>query len=138
MKTPLLAAFIVIAAGAAGVAEPRPAAILCDKAKSAGRGYFECLEAALRETDQALTEANRKAKAAVDLRSELAPTQRMRWKHVLDEAQTLFVRFRNFECQNVAPYEGGTRIGAFEERLACLIDKNAARIQDLGRRYEKQ
>lgn len=137
MKVPLLAAFLFLIAGTAGVAEQRPAALLCDKTKSAGRGYFECLEAALRETDQALTEANQKAKAAVDLRSKLAPAQRTRWKNAIDEAQTLFVRFRNFECQNVAPYEGGARIGAFEERLACLIDKNANRIRDLQIRYGK-
>ncbi len=71
-------------------------------------------------------------------RSDLAGTQRTRWKNTLDEAHGLFVRFRNFECQNVAPYEGGNRIGAFEERLACLVDKNLLRLQELRRRYEAQ
>jgi uncharacterized protein YecT (DUF1311 family) len=46
------------------------------------------------------------------------------------------VRFRNQECQAVAPYEGGgNRIGAFEERLACLIDKNVMRVRELEARY---
>jgi hypothetical protein len=71
-------------------------------------------------------------------RSDLAGTQRTRWKNTLDEAHGVFVRFRNFECQNVAPYEGGNRIGAFEERLACLVDKNLLRLQELRRRYEAQ
>src|SRR5690606_24665911 len=105
-------------------ADPRPAAAQCDRSKLAGRGYIECLEKALFDADAALTEANRRAHTAVDARSDLAPTQRTRWKNMLDEAHGLFVRFRNFECQNVAPYEGGSRIGSFEERLACLVDKN--------------
>ena len=134
----LAAAFVVLACGAAG-ADTRPSAELCDRTKLAGRAFIECLESALRDTDRALAEANAKARAAVDARADLAPTQRTRWKNVLDEAQGLFVRFRNFDCQNVAPYEGsGSRIGAFEERLTCLVDKNLTRIGDLQRRYGAQ
>lgn len=120
---------------AAAFADPRPSAVQCDRGKLPGRGYIECLEAALRESDGALTEANRRAHAAIEARSDLAPTQRTRWKNTLDEAHGLFVRFRNFECQNVAPYEGGSRIGSFEERLACLVDKNLTRLEELRRRY---
>jgi uncharacterized protein YecT (DUF1311 family) len=114
----------------------RPAAGLCDRSKLVGRGYVECLENALRDTDRALAEANGKAQAAIDGRADLAATQRTRWKNTLDEAHGLFVRFRNFECQNVAPYEGSGRIGSFEERLACLVDKNLSRLEELKRRYD--
>jgi uncharacterized protein YecT (DUF1311 family) len=116
----------------------RPAAGICDRSKLAGRGYAECLENAQRDYDRALTEANGRAQAKVEARSDLASTQRARWKNTLDEAHGLFVRFRNFECQNVAPYEGGSRIGAFEERLACLVDKNTLRLEELRRRYDPQ
>lgn len=137
MKPAAIVALLLLCAGPLA-AEPRPAAEFCDRGKLAGRAYIECLEATLRETDQSLGEALRNAQAAVENRADLAPTQRARWKNMLDESQGLFVRYRNFDCQNVAPYEGGSRIGAFEERLACLIDKNTVRIRELSRRYGKQ
>jgi uncharacterized protein YecT (DUF1311 family) len=130
----LLIAFAPTAAG-----EPRPVSAVCDREKLPGRGYIECLESALRDSDRALTEAVARVQARIDLRSDLAVTQRTRWKNVLEEAQGQFIRFRNFDCQNVAPYEGpGGRIGAFEERLACLLEKNLARTQELLRRYGTQ
>jgi uncharacterized protein YecT (DUF1311 family) len=135
MRFIAIVAFIACWSAVVTAAELRPSGELCNRSKLAGRGYIECLEAALRDTDRAVTEAVRKAQSDIDARADLAATQRTRWKNVLDEAQGLFVRFRNFDCQNVAPYEGGTRIGAFEERLACLIDKNVARTRDLQRRY---
>ena len=135
----LLAAVLLATLFPAGAsAGPRPSAAQCDRGKLAGRGYIECLEKVLRDSDEAVGHANRRAHATIDARSDLAPTQRTRWKNTLDEAQGLFVRFRNFECQNVAPYEGGSRIGSFEERLACLVDKNLMRLEELRRRYDAQ
>ena len=133
-------AFVLLATAFSVTASPnpRPSAGQCDRSRLAGRGYIECLEKALHDSDAALTEATRRAHAVIDARSDLAPTQRTRWKNTLDEAQGLFVRFRNFECQNVAPYEGGSRIGSFEERLACLADKNLMRLEELRRRYDAQ
>jgi hypothetical protein len=136
-STVLVTAMLFLLMPATACAQ-RPAHSLCDRSKLAGRGYVECLENALRDSDRALTEANGKAQATIDARSDLAGTQRARWKNTLDEAHGLFVRFRNFECQNVAPYEGGNRIGAFEERLACLVDKNLLRLEGLRRRYDAQ
>jgi hypothetical protein len=79
------------------------------------------------------------------MRTDLVSAQKGRWKSSLEEAQVLFVRFRNHECQAVAPFEGskppplpgGGRIGTFEERLLCLIDKNMTRIRELEARYTK-
>jgi uncharacterized protein YecT (DUF1311 family) len=123
----------------AEASDSRPVSSICEREKLPGRGYIECLETTLRDSDRALTEASFRAQAQIEARADLAATQRTRWKNVLEEAQGQFIRFRNFECQNVAPYEGsGGRIGAFEERLACLIDKNMARTQDLRRRYGGQ
>jgi hypothetical protein len=134
-KAILAALLIAFTAPAAG--EPRPVSAVCNREKLPGRGYIECLETALRESDRALTEAILRAQAQIDRRTDLAVTQRTRWKNALEEAQ--FIRFCNFDCQNVAPYEGaGGRIGAFEERLACLLEKNLARTQGLLRRYGAQ
>jgi uncharacterized protein YecT (DUF1311 family) len=116
-------------------AERRPSDIACDRGKLAARVYFECLETAVRDSDKQLSAAHARALGVVDARGDLAAVQKTRWRNMLEEVQGQFVRFRNFECQNVAPYEGKKGIGAFEERLICLIDKNHARIKDLGVRY---
>jgi uncharacterized protein YecT (DUF1311 family) len=124
-----------LAATSTGAQEARPSRAACDRAKLPGRAYIECLEAAVRDNDRALAAALSRAHAAIDARPELVPVQKTRWKNALDEAQGMFMRFRNLECQNVAPYEGSRGIGAFEERLACLIDKSATRARDLETRY---
>lgn len=130
--------FALAAVLPAAAEEIRPSQTACDRAKLPGRGYIECLERTLRAADEALNAAHARALAAVEARADLTPMQRTRWKNVLEESQALFVRFRNFECQNVAPYEGEAgRIGAFEQRLACLIDRNTARARDLENRYGK-
>ena len=126
-----------LAATSAFAQEARPSRAACDRAKLLGRAYIECLEAAVRDSDRILAAALSRAHAAIDARPELAPAQKTRWKNALDEAQGMFMRFRNLECQNVAPYEGSRGIGAFEERLACLIDKSATRARDLETRYSQ-
>jgi uncharacterized protein YecT (DUF1311 family) len=118
-------------------AQTRPSAAACERAKLPGRAYVECLEAAVRAADQALNDAQARARAAIDARADLAPMQRTRWKNALEEAMGAYVHFRNLECQNVAPYEGTRGIGSFEERLACLVDKAVARRRDLDARYAK-
>jgi uncharacterized protein YecT (DUF1311 family) len=137
-----LVAFVAISSMSIAPAEAsdsRPVSSICEREKLPGRGYIECLETALRDSDRALIEASLRAQAQIEARSDLAVTQRTRWKNVLEEAQGQFIRFRNFECQNVAPYEGsGGRIGAFEERLACLVEKNTARRLNLLQRYGNQ
>lgn len=130
--------FFLIAAMPAFAAERRPSDIACDRGKLMARPYFECLETAVRESDKLLSEAHGRALGIVDARADLAPVQKTRWRNMLEEVNGQFIRFRNFECQNVAPYEGKKGIGAFEERLICLIDKNHARAKDLAGRYGAQ
>jgi uncharacterized protein YecT (DUF1311 family) len=134
-----LAVISFAALASATDSEPTPVSAICDRSKLPGRGYIECLETALRDSDRALSEAMQRAEARIEARAELAMTQRTRWKNVLDEAHGQFIRFRNFDCQNVAPYEGsGGKIGAFEERLVCLVGKNIGRANELLRRYGHQ
>jgi uncharacterized protein YecT (DUF1311 family) len=133
-----VAAAILILLVAPLAAQERPSRAACERTKFTGRGYIECLEKHSREAHDALEALVTKIRAAIDDRTELAPVQKTRWKNAIEEAQVLYVRFRNQECQAVAPYEGANnRIGAFEERLACLIDKNVARIRELEARYGK-
>jgi uncharacterized protein YecT (DUF1311 family) len=137
--TASIAGLALLLAASARAQDPRPSQTACDRSKlGSGRAYVECLEAAVRTADEAMRTAHERARAAIDARGDLAPMQRTRWKNALEEAMSAFITFRNIECQNVAPYEGGGRIGVFEQRLACLIDKATTRAHDLDMRYGKR
>ncbi len=123
---------------AASAQDIRPSQLACERTKLPGRAYIECLEAAARAADKALNEAQVRARAVIDARGDLAAVQKNRWKNALEEAQNAFIAFRNVECQNVAPYEGARGIGAFEERLACIVDKVTTRARELDSRYGKR
>lgn len=138
MRPAFFAMFLLLTfPSATSAQEQRPSQAACERAKLPGRAYIECLEAAARAADKALNEAQVRARAVIDARADLAAVQKTRWKNALEEAQNAFIAFRNIECQNVAPYEGARGIGAFEERLACLVDKATARARELDSRYRK-
>lgn len=118
--------------------DTRPSRALCDSAKLAGRAYFVCLEKQVYETNTLLENEVKRINGIIDGRGDLAGVQKNRWKNSLEEAQILYVRLRNQECQTVAPFEGeNNRIGSFAERLRCLIDKNIGRVRELESRYGK-
>lgn len=124
----------------AAIAQPkRPSLELCDSSKLSGRPYFLCLEKGMMDSNRDLEALVERIMGFIDMRADLAAQQKSRWKSSLEEAQVLFVRFRNQECQAVAPFEGSKtgRIGSFEDRLLCLIDKNVERKRDLETRYTK-
>jgi hypothetical protein len=70
-------------------------------------------------------------------------TQRARWRNSLADSQGLWLRWRNAECQEVAPFEGQAtstnalknRVAAFDAKLVCTIRANTARAADLSARY---
>jgi uncharacterized protein YecT (DUF1311 family) len=137
----------LLAATALAFAQPskRPSLEICDASTLTGRPYVLCLEKAMRDTNSELEALVERILGFIDMRADLAAAQKSRWKSSLEEAQVLFVRFRNQECQAVAPFEGtkpvegpkGGRIAFFEERLLCLIDKNVMRTRELEVRYTK-
>ncbi len=94
-----------------------------------------CLHETIRASEQALEAGMANALRAIDARSDLAPVQRNRWKDLLEEAQSRFRLYRNFDCQSVAPFEGRRGIGNFEERALCLIGANTRRAEALAARY---
>jgi uncharacterized protein YecT (DUF1311 family) len=135
MRSALISLLTILAITPAEAQQARPSQAICERAKLPGRDYIECLEKASRDSDRTMNEALARARAVIESHAELAGVQKTRWKSALEEAQGVFLRFRGLECQNVAPYEGARGIGTFEERLACLVDKNAARARDLEARY---
>lgn len=107
----------------------------CPRDASAPRDYAHCLYDTIRASEQALEAEIANAMLVIDARADLAPAQRARWKSFLDEAQSRFLLYRNFDCQSVAPFEGARGIGNFEQRALCLIGANTRRADDLRARY---
>ncbi len=139
MRVVLASLYFAAGLSLAFAQSPRPSREICDPKTLAGRPYFVCLEKAMFETNREMEALVARIQELIDTRGDLAPPQKGRWKSSLEEAQILFVRFRNQECQAVAPFEGTKtgRIGSFDERLTCLIDKNVTRIRELETRYTK-
>lgn len=145
MRATISLILLLITGSIAAAQTKRPSLERCDPEKLTGRPYALCLENAMRDSNGELEALVERIMGFIDMRADLTAAQKGRWKSSLEEAQILFVRFRNQECQSVAPFEGtkppqapgGGRIAFFEERLLCLIDKNVARTKELESRYTK-
>ncbi|MFG1477485.1 lysozyme inhibitor LprI family protein [Xanthobacter sp. V4C-4] len=109
----------------------------CPRDSIPAGAYSRCLYDTIRASEQALEAAVANALGVISGRDDLAPAQRNRWKGQLDEAQSRFLLFRNFDCQSVAPFEGARGIGNFEARAHCLIVGNTRRADELAARYPR-
>ncbi|OYY84168.1 MAG: hypothetical protein B7Y61_09500 [Rhizobiales bacterium 35-66-30] len=119
----------------AAVVEPWPSTARCRSGEVLARDYNRCLYEAISVSEKVMEAALANAFAVIEARSDLLPSQRNRWRVLLDEAQIRFSMYRNFDCQSVAPFEGPRGIGNFEQRALCLIANNERRAEDLRRRY---
>ena len=72
---------------------------------------------------------------SVDARAGVLNAQKSRWKRSLSEAEDQWVNWRDVECQDVAPFEAGMSAKGGDPRLACIIDRDSARVADLKARY---
>jgi len=118
---------------AADVARPSQAA--CDAAKLGARDLADCLRAAADKSNRDLQAAIDAAQKSIDARQGLMSSQKARWRRSLSEAQGQWVSWRDEECQDVAPFEGGMAAKGGDPRLSCIIDANTARIASLKARY---
>ncbi|MFG1339649.1 lysozyme inhibitor LprI family protein [Xanthobacter autotrophicus] len=122
-----------------GAAAPAPerwsGSPACPKEKISGGQYNRCLFEATRTSEQALEAELANAFTVIEARNDLQGVQRARWKTMLDEAQSRFLLYRNFDCQSVAPFEGPRGIGNFEQRALCLMEANTRRAGELRARY---
>lgn len=123
-----------------GGARPRPPERwagnpACPRDRRSTREYNRCLYDFTRTSEQELEAELANALAVVDARTDLPAVQRTKWRNLLDEAQSRFLLFRNFDCQSVAPFEGPRGIGNFEQRALCLIEANSRRSRELRARY---
>jgi len=115
----------------------------CDQAVLQGNAFSQCLIEAERKSSEAL---GRTVAAAIDslaTRRGVFDTQRSRWRNTLTQTQEQWLRFRNAECQEVAPFEGQAasfnvtknRTAAFEAKTICTIRMNESRAGDIAARY---
>ncbi len=116
-------------------AAPRPSQTACDIAKLGARDLADCLRAAADKSDRELQTAVEAALKSIDSRQGLLSSQKARWRRSLNEAQALWVSWRESECQDVAPFEGGMTAKGGDPRLGCIIDNDSARIASLKERY---
>jgi len=122
-----------VAPAAADAARPSQAA--CDTAKLGARDLAECLRGAADKADRDLQAAIEAAQKSIDARQGLMSSQKARWRRSLGEAQALWIGWRDSECQDVAPFEGGMAAKGGDPRLSCIIDADSARIESLKARY---
>ena len=134
---PVAAAVLMAAAAmpSAAAEPPRPSQSACDTATLGGSDLAQCLRAAADKTDKALTAALDAALKSIDARQGLLSSQKARWRRSLNEAQALWIGWRDEECQDVAPFEVGMAAKGGDPRLSCIIDDNSARIASLKARY---
>jgi uncharacterized protein YecT (DUF1311 family) len=141
MRRLLTIALLVLAAGAMPARAGTETG--CDPATMTGGTFAQCLTAADKKSAEELDAAMANAMASIATRSGVFEAQRPRWKHSLADSQEIWLRFRNGECQEVAPFEGQAavtnalrnRMAAFEARLTCSVRMNRARAADLLARY---
>ena len=135
MRILCLTMLVTLAATAAFADEPRPSQALCDAGKIGARELAECLRTAADKSDKELAATVEGAIKVLEARPKLLSSQKARWKHSLTEAQTLWISWRDSECQDVAPFEAGMAAKGGDPRLSCIIDQNTRRIGDLKARY---
>lgn len=100
----LLGAALLFSASAARAQAFEGGAPPCDPALPAvARG--ECLKARVDASERALAAERARIDAAIEAAPGLFPPQRVRWRRALDDTQGMWVRLRNAECQEVAPFE---------------------------------
>ena len=109
-------------------------ALACDTRKLGAKDLADCLRAASDKSDRDLLATFEAAGKSIDGRAGLQGGQKARWKRSLNDAQALWVRYRDADCQDVSPFEQG--IGKTgDTRLTCIIDQNDRRMMEMRSRY---
>jgi len=128
-------AALLLAAPAAFADNPRPSQIACDSKKIGAKELADCLRAAAERSDKELAATIDAAIKTLEARQGLLSAQKARWKRSLNESQAQWIGWRDTECQDVAPFEAGLGAKGADPRLACIIDHNAQRAEEIKTRY---
>jgi uncharacterized protein YecT (DUF1311 family) len=128
-------ALCLVAAPFARADIAHPSQTLCDSKKIGARELADCLRAAADRSEKELAGVLDAAAKSVDTRVGLLSNQKARWKRSLNESQAQWLGWRDTDCQDVAPFESGMTAKGGDPRLACIIDHNAQRIEEMKSRY---
>jgi uncharacterized protein YecT (DUF1311 family) len=135
MRILLLTAMLALSASAALAEESRPSQTLCDANKIGARELADCLRIAADKSDKELVATLEAAIKSIDARTHMLSSQKARWRRSLNDAEAQWIGWRDSECQDVAPFEGGMGAKGGDPRLSCIIDQNARRVADIKARY---
>ena len=136
MRLPILClAALMLTAPAALADNPRPSETACDAKKIGAKELADCLRLAADRSDKALSATIEAAVKSLESRQGMMSAQRARWKRSLNESEAQWIGWRDTECQDVAPFEAGLGAKGADPRLACIIDHNAQRAEDIKARY---
>ena len=135
MRIFLLTAILAFPASAALAEESRPSQVMCDANKIGARELADCLRIAADKSDKELMATVEAAIKSIDARTHMLSTQKSRWRRSLNDAESQWISWRDSECQDVAPFEGGMGAKGGDPRLSCIIDQNARRVADIKARY---
>jgi uncharacterized protein YecT (DUF1311 family) len=131
----LCLALAAAAISSAAADEARPSQGQCDPKKIGARELADCLRAAADKSDKELSAVLEGAARSIQARTGLLNGQKTRWKRLLNDSQAQWLVWRDADCQDVAPFEAGMSAKGGDPRLACIIDRNAQRIEDIRARY---
>ena len=113
----------------------RPSQIACDSKKIGARELADCLRQAAERSDKDMAATIEAAIKNLEARQGLLSAQKARWKRSLNESQAQWIGWRDTECQDVAPFEAGLGAKGADPRLACIIDHNSQRSEEIKARY---
>jgi uncharacterized protein YecT (DUF1311 family) len=136
MKPLIVWALLILATGSALADSSRPSQLACDTKKIGAKDLADCLRAAADRSDKDLASALDAAIRSIDARSGLLGPQKARWKRSLNDSQSLWLSWRDADCQDVAPFEAGMSAKGGDPRLGCIIDHDVERIDELRSRYQ--
>jgi uncharacterized protein YecT (DUF1311 family) len=135
MKLFIVLGVLIIGVGSAAADAARPSQTACDTTKIGAKDLADCLRAAADRSDKDLAKALEDALKSIDGHVGLLNAQKARWKRSLNDSQALWIGWRDADCQDVAPFEAGMTAKGGDPRLGCIIDHDAARIDELKSRY---
>jgi uncharacterized protein YecT (DUF1311 family) len=127
MRRFALSCLVVLAASSAR------AAPVCDPAQIGARELADCLRTASDKSERDLASALEAALKSIDAKPKMLTTRKTRWKRFLNDSQAQWTSWRDEECQDLAPLESPPNGG--DPRLACIIERNTKRAEDLRARY---
>ncbi len=137
MRLSLAVVVWVLAYAPVAVAQavPSASALACDTKKLGAKDLADCLRLASDKSERDLATTFEAVGKGIDGRAGLQGGQKARWKRSLNDAQALWLRYRDADCQDVSPFEAGIGKTGGDTRLSCIIDQNDRRMAEIRARY---